>query len=318
MAFKRTGNRIVHTLFYLLFAGYVLVAVHMILFKTIPITAVFSTSIVSLRSISLIPFYTIVEYFTDPSIGFDQWLQNILGNIALFIPFGIFVSYTGGKRSLSYKTCILLAISLSLEIIQYILSLGSSEIDDVLLNTVGGVIGIAVYKGLGQLTRSREQLLAALVVFFLVMGIGGLVVIGKVDRSLLPFGSREVEYIDENKQVMAGLDEQTADLFGDLGAVKDREITVHRNAKYVTTLQATKENMPVSKGSNNITFDDSTRIIIRYIESVGNQVITRYEAGTASGLASMVIDAADMPTVRVWFSGDNAQAARAVLVSFSK
>ncbi|GJM79889.1 hypothetical protein HMSSN139_23850 [Paenibacillus sp. HMSSN-139] len=44
------------------------------------------------------------------------------------------------------QTLWLLIASLLLEIIQYVLALGSSDIDDVLLNTMGGVIGIGIYR----------------------------------------------------------------------------------------------------------------------------------------------------------------------------
>ncbi|MFF2907245.1 MULTISPECIES: VanZ family protein [Bacillales] len=301
--------------FYLLFAGYAVIAINLILFKTIPVTAIFSTPGLSMRSVNLIPYNIITTYFSDDSIGLKRLLANTLGNIALFIPLGVFVSYTGVMRSFRFKIGILLTTAVSFEIIQYVLALGSSDIDDVLLNLLGGMLGIAVYKRIERRTRSREQILNAVVVFFLVTGIGGIAVIGIVDRNLLPFGNQKAEYIDENKGIMAGLDESTADLFGDLKAAKQSTITVYQNPKYITTVSTSKAENPASELYTDIPLDAATKIFIRHISSVKNQLVSRYEKGSAADLVSLMGQQGTAFTVRVWLTDDDVQVARALLVS---
>ncbi|MFC3748589.1 VanZ family protein [Paenibacillus sp. GCM10012306] len=307
-------NSTVKVVFYLLFAGYAVIAVNLILFKTIPITAIFSYPGL-LRSVNLMPFYTIISYFSDDSVGLKRLLENILGNIALFIPLGVFVSHMGVMRSSRYKFGIILTTTVSFEIIQYILALGSSDIDDVLLNLIGGMLGIAVYKSLERRTTSREQIMNALVVFFLVTGISGIAVIGTVDRNLLPFGHQKFEYIDENKGIMAGLDESTADLFGDLNAAEQRTITVYQNPKYMTTLSTADTEKAASELYNDISLNAATKVFIRHISSEKNQLISRYEEGSTGDLASLLKQKGTDPTVRIWLSDDDVQVARAVLVS---
>lgn len=78
-------------------------------------------------------------------------LENLLGNILLFMPMGIFVpllfpKYAFIKRVLTI--CVLL--SFSIELIQYLMnSFGTNrtaDIDDVILNTFGGYVGFIIYR----------------------------------------------------------------------------------------------------------------------------------------------------------------------------
>ncbi|AKG33941.1 VanZ family protein [Paenibacillus durus] len=314
MGFKLDRSRMLHIIFYLLFAAYALFAINIILFKTIPLRAIFAAQPVSLRSINIIPFHTIGVYFTE-SMDIERALTNIFGNIVIFVPLGIFVSYIGMKRSLGFKACILLMTTLSFEILQYVFALGSSDVDDILLNFTGGLIGIAVYVVLSKIIHSPKHLLMAIVGFFLLAGISGIMVIWVADRSLLPFAATEMVYVDKNKQLIAGLDERTADLFGDLVSVKAGAITVYRNPKYNVTLE-TPQTSETRDEYSSIPYDASTKIIIRHISSVKDQLISRYDEGTASGLAS-ILDSTDIvPTVRVWLPSDNKQAAQTLLISF--
>ena len=77
-------------------------------------------------------------------IGSILFIKNVVGNILLFIPFGIYVSYY-----LKLKTPLLLMIvsfivSLMIETIQ--LNIGRTfDIDDIILNMIGSIIGGLIY-----------------------------------------------------------------------------------------------------------------------------------------------------------------------------
>ena len=79
------------------------------------------------------------------NISVTRILENILGNIAIFIPFGLLLPIVQKDKS---KKIILygLITSALIEIIQYVFALGSSDIDDLMLNTLGTVIGYLLYK----------------------------------------------------------------------------------------------------------------------------------------------------------------------------
>lgn len=103
-------------------------------------------------NINLIPFHTIYEYFTLTDITDDpELLQhafiNLAGNVVMFIPLGFFL--TDIRENLRHfpKHIICTAmIILAIEAIQLFTLLGSFDIDDILLNTVGSAIGYGIWK----------------------------------------------------------------------------------------------------------------------------------------------------------------------------
>ena len=83
-------------------------------------------------------------------VGF--WIKNILGNILLLLPLGIFLPMCF-KRLRRFKSTVITCalVSLSIEVIQYISIyfgnfLNICDIDDIILNTLGGMIGFIIYK----------------------------------------------------------------------------------------------------------------------------------------------------------------------------
>ena len=99
---------------------------------------------------NLVPFYSIHQYFTaSGSSGAISFIINILGNLIVFMPVGIFVSYfsknTVGAKRLFLVTMIGLAFSFCVESIQFIFSVGVFDVDDLILNTIGAVLGFLIY-----------------------------------------------------------------------------------------------------------------------------------------------------------------------------
>lgn len=79
------------------------------------------------RAINLIPFK-------------ENALKEILINIFLFIPYGMYLRELTKKKSLTVGIIIL--TSFIFEVLQYILHIGISDITDVMMNTLGGMVGI--------------------------------------------------------------------------------------------------------------------------------------------------------------------------------
>ena len=75
----------------------------------------------------------------------DLIAENIM-NIIVFIPFGIFVGLAFQRIKWWHVLILILLVSLSVEFMQYFFNRGFSEFDDVLHNTLGGLIGYCVYK----------------------------------------------------------------------------------------------------------------------------------------------------------------------------
>ena len=90
--------------------------------------------------INYVPFTEIFRY----QIGSKMFIVNVIGNIALFIPFGYFVSYYLKTKKHLPIFFITLITSLCIELVQ--LYIGRSfDIDDILLNCIGGIIGHVGY-----------------------------------------------------------------------------------------------------------------------------------------------------------------------------
>lgn len=101
-------------------------------------------------TINLIPFRSIYNYIMYLFIyGTDSGRTariNILGNIILYIPMGILLNIKYKEGGKSWRTVILsVSISLTIEIIQLLVG-RSPDIDDVILNTVGTLIGCGFYR----------------------------------------------------------------------------------------------------------------------------------------------------------------------------
>ncbi len=72
---------------------------------------------------------------------------NILGNIAAFMPFGILIPLIWRKLDKWYAVLVLsFALSLTVETLQLVTRVGSFDVDDLLLNTIGGILGFLVYR----------------------------------------------------------------------------------------------------------------------------------------------------------------------------
>ena len=71
------------------------------------------------------------------------WFGQITLNILLFIPLGFFLPFQTPKKRISFIRILLVAFlfSVSIEMLQYITGRGITEVDDVINNTLGGVLG---------------------------------------------------------------------------------------------------------------------------------------------------------------------------------
>lgn len=92
-------------------------------------------------------FKEIGRYFRYYEVlGFGLFMINIVGNIAAFIPFGFFLPIISKRSRLWYNTVMFGFIwSLMLETLQLILRVGSFDVDDMFLNTLGAGIGFYIH-----------------------------------------------------------------------------------------------------------------------------------------------------------------------------
>lgn len=87
------------------------------------------------RKANLIPF-------NEPFIGNSE---NIL-NIVIFIPLGIYAAILFERWVFGKKLFFFLLLSLLVEGLQYTLRLGAFDVTDIITNTLGGIIGLMIFK----------------------------------------------------------------------------------------------------------------------------------------------------------------------------
>jgi glycopeptide antibiotics resistance protein len=94
---------------------------------------------------NLIPFKTILPYLLGKNGALIAAI-NIVGNILALVPLGFMVPFVYSK--IDWKKIVLLAViaGLMIEITQVILHIGIFDIDDVILNALGVIIGFWLFK----------------------------------------------------------------------------------------------------------------------------------------------------------------------------
>ena len=100
------------------------------------------------RTINLIPFYI------HPESGINR--ADIIRNFLVFIPLGIYfmmMNYNFFKAVL-YGA----AISIGIEILQFLFGIGVTDINDMMTNTAGAFVGIIFYSLISIFFKRKETL----------------------------------------------------------------------------------------------------------------------------------------------------------------
>lgn len=118
---------------------------------------------------NFVPFKEIFRY----DFGTPKFMKNIVGNIMLFIPYGFIASYLIKNKKFSTITILTIIVSLTIETVQYYIG-RVFDIDDVILNLTGGIIGFLIYVGIDAI-RSKikifknDTVLDILIIIILVL-----------------------------------------------------------------------------------------------------------------------------------------------------
>lgn len=114
------------------------------------------------RSINLVPFQMISEH------GFSL---NVWGNIIMFIPLGLYVAVQIINFTVKKSLAIIISASVTIEIMQFTFARGATDIDDLLLNTGGGFIGICMYVAIKKIMYTKENVQHAIARLSLLVGV---------------------------------------------------------------------------------------------------------------------------------------------------
>lgn len=109
---------------------------------------------------NLKPFFEIRRALEHiDAVGVRYVLVNIVGNIVAFMPFG-FLLPLASERRIRFERALLYSFLLTLcaESIQLVSRTGAFDVDDLFLNTIGGILGYGCYMLLlGRRRKKRER-----------------------------------------------------------------------------------------------------------------------------------------------------------------
>jgi len=89
---------------------------------------------------NFIPFREITRY----SIDSRMFYYNVIGNMVMFIPYGFFIGYFLKIKKVLLAFLLILFASYAIETTQYLIG-RVFDVDDIILNVTGGMIGFGLY-----------------------------------------------------------------------------------------------------------------------------------------------------------------------------
>ncbi|MEC5235845.1 VanZ family protein [Bacillus mycoides] len=100
--------------------------------------------------INLVPFRSTIRYLTEfDSYNLDIVLMNTLGNIIIFIPFGFLLPLLFKQiNNVKMASKIFIKFILLIESLQLLTFTGVFDIDDIILNMLGALIGYGSFIGM--------------------------------------------------------------------------------------------------------------------------------------------------------------------------
>jgi len=100
------------------------------------------------RRYNLYPFKTVIEFVSNTNkYKFGVLFINLIANVITFIPLGFFMTLLSRQsRKLTNIAVYSAIIIICIELGQFILNVGVLDIDDIILNTIGCILGFMIYK----------------------------------------------------------------------------------------------------------------------------------------------------------------------------
>lgn len=125
----------------LIFIVYIMCIFHIVTFQD-----------VNFGDSNLVPFKEITRY----DFGTHKFFKNVIGNMILFIPYGYFISYY--LKTYKARTIFILTLiaSITIETTQYYIG-RVFDIDDIILNVLGGIIGYYLYIGFEAIRKKLPK-----------------------------------------------------------------------------------------------------------------------------------------------------------------
>ena len=103
---------------------------------------------------NLVPFHTLSIYLAN--LGSWFWMRNLLGNLALLLPLGLLGPIALPALDRWWRIVVLaLLVSIAIELTQLLVPDRSADIDDVIVNVLGALLGYLAFVTVRAALRPR-------------------------------------------------------------------------------------------------------------------------------------------------------------------
>lgn len=147
----RKRTKLHQRIFWLLFIGYLVIMTYFMFFSD-----GFGRSGHTEYAYNLVLFREIKRFYKYRELlGMRSFLMNTLGNVICFMPFGFMLPIISRRGRKWYNTFLLsFLFTLGIETVQLVFKVGSFDVDDMFLNTIGGIAGylsLMICKGIRRI-----------------------------------------------------------------------------------------------------------------------------------------------------------------------
>jgi Glycopeptide antibiotics resistance protein len=151
---KKTTRRIIHVFSWIAFVIYLVMMVYFLFFCEQLGRTPSDTYHYNLK-----PFTEITRYLNHVNeIGYFGVALNLFGNVVCFMPLGFVLPILSNRKwGLIRITIISFLASLVIEITQLVTKLGSCDVDDIIMNTLGGFLGYILFVICSSIYRANMK-----------------------------------------------------------------------------------------------------------------------------------------------------------------
>ena len=122
---------------------------------------------------NFMPFKELTRY----RLGSNLFYKNVVGNILLFMPYGFFASYYLKLDKKRVAFLLVFIVSLSIECVQLVIG-RCFDVDDILLNLVGGIFGYFIYRLLELVSeKMSNRTISTITISCIIIGIMTLLIV---------------------------------------------------------------------------------------------------------------------------------------------
>lgn len=110
------------------------------------------------------PFKEMFRY----TLGSNLFIKNVIGNMVMFMPYGFFTGYFLKINKASVVLLLSMLVSTSIEIIQGYIG-RVFDIDDIILNVIGSIIGFLIYKLFNKIKDRLPKILRNTIFYSIII-----------------------------------------------------------------------------------------------------------------------------------------------------